>query len=276
MAYSERDGLIDAFGGSDDLKNRIIRTVGDAEQRFSEDALRILRALRFAATLDFKIEENTARAIFETKELLLRVSAERILSEWKKLVAGVGAYRIIREYHSVISFVIPSLSRLLLPEREKFLAAEEEIRELSLFALSTDDPSSAYAVAMRALKSDNKRREFGSTVLSCVNMPTATREDLNMLLLRCGAECAVGAIKLRVLLGLSSSRDVDALNNIVNSDACYRISDLKINGADLMALGIFGKAIKDTLEAALYKIAKGELKNEREELLRFAASLAQG
>ena len=112
MCYNEHDGVTDMFGGKEDLSARIIRAVGDPVLRFHEDSLRILRALRFAATLNFEIEKNTADAIFKTSSLLKNVSRERVYTEWKKLICGVGASRIIREYGSVIEVVIPELTSL--------------------------------------------------------------------------------------------------------------------------------------------------------------------
>lgn len=88
MAYSQENGLIDAFGGMEDLQNKVIRCVGDPRQRFQEDALRILRAVRFAAQLGFSIEENTRKAIVELAPTLTKISAERIQTETVKLLVS--------------------------------------------------------------------------------------------------------------------------------------------------------------------------------------------
>lgn len=108
MAFDGNE-LVDLFGGQVDLKNKIIRAVGDAETRFEEDALRILRALRFASVLDFTIEENTARAIEKKKHLLSFVSKERIFAELTKTLLGKGVERVLTLYKSVIFEVIPKL-----------------------------------------------------------------------------------------------------------------------------------------------------------------------
>lgn len=110
MAYSEEDGIIDFFGGREDLENRLIRAVGDPDTRFREDALRILRALRFAATLDFTVEKDTAAAVKRNKTLLCHISAERIREELCRLVRGKAAYRILSEFREVIAEVIPELA----------------------------------------------------------------------------------------------------------------------------------------------------------------------
>ncbi len=109
MAYCHEKGLIDLFGGKEDLSNKIIRCVGEAEKRFDEDALRIMRALRFAASLDFEIEEKTAAAIKNKYQLLSYVSAERIAVELSKLLCGKAAARILEEYSYVICHIIPEL-----------------------------------------------------------------------------------------------------------------------------------------------------------------------
>ncbi len=109
IAYNQKNGIVDYFGGQEDIKRGIIRCVGDADKRFSEDALRMMRALRFSSVLGFEIEEDTKRAIFKNKELLENVSNERIAAELKKLLCGKDARRIIMEYVEVLGIVIPEL-----------------------------------------------------------------------------------------------------------------------------------------------------------------------
>lgn len=110
IAFNETAGFVDVFGGMEDIKNKTIRCVGDAEKRFTEDALRILRALRFASVLDFEIEENTEKAAFLKKDLLLNVSAERVSVELLKLLCGKGARRVILRYADILSVIIPEVS----------------------------------------------------------------------------------------------------------------------------------------------------------------------
>ena len=111
MAYHPKRGLVDLFGGREDLKGGIIRAVGDAKTRFHEDGLRILRAIRFAAVLNFAIEEDTAKAIHACRSLLSGIAAERVREELCKLICGKGAVRILREYIDVIAVFLPELQR---------------------------------------------------------------------------------------------------------------------------------------------------------------------
>lgn len=109
MAYSNLSGLIDPWGGYGDLDNKLIRCVRNPDDRFREDALRIMRALRFAATYGFKIEEKTAAAIHRNKNLLKNIAAERIQSELTKMLCGKGVLDILLEYSDVMAVIIPEL-----------------------------------------------------------------------------------------------------------------------------------------------------------------------
>ena len=109
MASGSDGRILDLFEGRADLEKRLIRCVGDPEKRFEEDALRILRALRFASTLDFEIDSATDRAIRSMYPSLERVAAERIRVELVKLLCGPGCGRILRSYDEVITFLIPCM-----------------------------------------------------------------------------------------------------------------------------------------------------------------------
>ena len=109
LAYNDERGICDFYGGIDDMNNKIIRCVGNADKRFNEDALRIMRAIRFSSVLGFKIEKNTKRAIFRNKELLKNISSERIASELVKLLCGENVKEVLMEYVDVLGVVIPEL-----------------------------------------------------------------------------------------------------------------------------------------------------------------------
>ena len=109
LAYNNTSGLVDLYGGTDDIYNSIIKTVGNPDKRFNEDGLRILRALRFAAVLGFDIEPETAAAIHRNKYLLKNISAERINIELSKLICGKNAFNILMEYPDVLSVFIPEI-----------------------------------------------------------------------------------------------------------------------------------------------------------------------
>lgn len=114
MAYSEKTGLVDLFGGVDDLKAGVIRAVGNAEERFSEDALRMLRALRFSARFGYEIEEDTKQAIAKLAPTLSKISAERIREELEKLICSDNPDRLKLAYElGVTSVIFPEWDRMM-------------------------------------------------------------------------------------------------------------------------------------------------------------------
>ena len=109
IAYSPTRGLIDHFGGEEDIRKGVIRCVGDPATRFREDALRMMRGIRFASALGFRIEEETAAAIHENKERIPTVSAERIQVELTKLLCGVNVKNVLMDWWDVLGVVIPEI-----------------------------------------------------------------------------------------------------------------------------------------------------------------------
>lgn len=109
MAYNPKKGLVDEFSSLRDLNAKLIRAVGDADERFLEDGLRIMRALRFASVLGFDIEEKTARSIHKNKDLLKGIAVERLFSELNKLIVGKSAGRVLLEYGEVFGTFIPEI-----------------------------------------------------------------------------------------------------------------------------------------------------------------------
>lgn len=109
MAMDLRGNITDPFGGQEDIKRKVIRAVGNAQKRFEEDALRILRGVRFASVLDFEIEKETAVQIHLLRERLKNISSERIRTEFVKLLCGKNAANALREYSDVISVFIPEV-----------------------------------------------------------------------------------------------------------------------------------------------------------------------
>lgn len=109
MAYSPRTGLVYPFGGQSDLAAGTVRAVGDPAERFSEDALRILRALRFASVLGWQVEDRTARAALECRGQLDHIARERIRDEFLQLLCGPGAAEVLRRFYPVVGTFLPQL-----------------------------------------------------------------------------------------------------------------------------------------------------------------------
>ncbi len=135
MAYSPKEGLIDLFGGREDIKNKIIRCVGDPNKRFNEDSLRMLRALRFSSTIGFKIDKDCSKAIKKLASQIKYVSKERQAEELKKILMGENPSKVIRENKELIFAVIPEFKNTYKCTQEtkyhKFDVFEHSLKSLS-------------------------------------------------------------------------------------------------------------------------------------------------
>lgn len=148
MAYNDADGLIDLFGGMDDLENKVIRCVGQAKDRFEEDALRMLRAVRFAGQLNFRIEHSTREAIAACCENIRDVSAERIQMELLKLLIS-GHPEILKEAYST------GLTAVFFPEFDRMMDTAQRnphhcysVGEHTLHAVRTIEPNPVLRLTM--------------------------------------------------------------------------------------------------------------------------------
>lgn len=112
IAYNKKDGIVDLFGGKEDIENKIIRCVGEPEKRFKEDSLRILRGIRFASTLGFTVEEKAKRAMLQCRHLIKNISAERIFTELSKMLCGKNVKNIIIEFADVLAEIIPEIKAM--------------------------------------------------------------------------------------------------------------------------------------------------------------------
>ena len=252
MAYSPNHSITDLFGGREDVREGIIRAVGDPLARFSEDALRILRAVRFAATLDFQLEENTKQAIFEKMHLLGNVSAERIYVELKKMLGGSSAYSVICDFERLILEIIPELHSIILPDAERFYDAGYISRLLSIFALSASNPTAAFEGFVTRLRVDNATKNLGLTALSGIGKyDFSTERGINYAMMMLGENATRELILLEILIGKTDSEAIHRLDALISSGAAYRISDLAVGGNDLMSLGASGREIGDLLSLLL-------------------------
>ena len=261
MAYNETDGLIDLFCGKEDLKNKVIRTVGDPYERFSEDALRIMRAFRFSAQLGFEIENKTLEAAGALAERLSLIAKERIFSELIKLICSPFAQKPLEQMRSfgVLSYVlndyIPSDRVIkLLPLLER-----DEMMRISAFFCDTDgDIARRELVALKA----SGRQRSASLIVDASKRKYSTREDIARLRARFSDD-AYFVLKLSVMLGYSDSASLDLLSD----GTPYSISQLAIGGNDLIALGYSGREIGKTLSFLLDEVIKDPSINSKEKLV---------
>lgn len=275
MAYSPERGLIDPYGGERDLGDRIIRCVGEPERRFDEDALRILRALRFASTLGFEIDDQTAEAAVRLRALILDISRERVSAELEKLLSGVDVVNILLGYEPVFLTTIPEL------ECENFAVAAECVGKLSGqgdFALSLAGlfcglPERALNTALAGLKLPKRVSLRTRRAVLNVHAPLDGRADTKRLAARIGTDHARDTIILGVALGTIPPERLSDLDDILGSGECISVGQLKIGGERLKELGVKPERIGNILTSLLSRVISGELANEEDILVSAAGGI---
>lgn len=283
MAYNAEEGLIDPFGGQNDLAAGIVRAVGEPQRRFEEDALRILRLYRFAARFGFVIDPATGQAARALCRHLDCVSEERIAEELSRLLAAPapGAYLEAE----VLAVIFPELDAAELPESRRILDALEPGMEhvpVRLAALLCPLGEAGARAALKRLKCSNA---LTGTVATLVREAVAGMP---------GAALTLTARRLLSRYDLATITDLTALCSarhpeqaeafaalqqeaarLVETNACCRINQLAVNGRDLMDAGIRpGPGLRRVLDALLEQVLTGQLPNEKAALLAAAAQAA--
>ena len=258
MAYSRERGIVDLFGGSEDIGKRLIKCVGDPEKRFEEDALRIFRALRFASVLDFKIEEKTKKALLEKKELLSFVSRERLTEELKKFLDGDAASRVAEELYDVFEFLFEGVPR----DFGKALArAEKGTPRLAVFLSLLPD----FEKGMRSLTLIREEKELiGKALRLAENFRAEGEIALKSLVSENGKDAVTLALKVLSARG----ENVTSLVEIVANSEEITPETLKIKGRDVVAEGVPPSAeVGKIIDSLVNDVIEGKIENDREELL---------
>ena len=317
MAYNEAEGLVDPFGGQADLQNGLLRAVGEPQQRFTEDALRILRLYRFAARFGFALDAATARAARQLAPHLDCISAERIQEELAKLLAAPqpGAYL----EPAVLAVVLPELTPEKLtaakPVVDACPAGEENLPVRWAALLGALGEADTRRVLKRLRCSNTCIEEtavlvretagegvYGSFLLGhesghSIARPTACGSRVPPQRTVLGETPAhAGEVAIRQLLGRYGLCTVERLcalcaalhpqaapacalaaqraRQLEADGVCCRVSQLAVNGRDLMAAGIpAGPALRRVLEALLDGVIRAEYPNEKPVLLAAAQKI---
>ena len=266
MAYHPFEGVIDLYHGQEDLANGIIRCVGEPEKRFSEDALRILRALRFAALLNFEIESHTEAALVKLAPALTCISMERVCVEVCKLLRSrTSAGRVITKYRDVLAVVFPEIRKVT---DFSLLSIPVPMMHARFAALFWKTNMEAYEVieALQKLRLDKATVRIVGHLISCREMPLNTTYDLLRMLNRITPE----RVDLYLALREADETIVKRVKSLLDENACYNIPILKIDGEDVIAAGIEkGPDVGRVLYAVLDAVMDGRCQNRKEDLLKW-------
>ena len=316
IAYNDSIGICDYFDGAKDIERKIIRCVGDPDKRFNEDALRILRALRFSSRLGFTIDKKTSDSIHKNAPLLRNISSERIMSEFTQILMGKNTESVLLCYSDVIAVFIPEIKPMIGMEQHnphhiydvwthtvKAAAAvkNERILRLSAFFHDIGKPHCATIddrgighfkghpslgadmtrTILKRLKTDNKTID---SVIPLIEMhddrPLPEPKLVRRSIAKLGKQLYPQLLELKKADAMAQNPDTltDKLEyieklyiiyeNEIQSGTAFSVRELKINGNDIMTLGITdGKKIGKILTQLQAMVIDGQLENDREELL---------
>ena len=267
MAYHPVTGIVDLYEGEKDLKKRLIRCVGDPEQRLTEDALRILRAVRFASQLNFDIDGDTARTMHRLQDRLHLVSRERIAAELIRATAESGAVPALGEFSDVVFAALPDFPPLAWISGLKALshlpAGDATLR---MAALLHDCGEPALQNTLDSLKQSRAFREEVLTLCRQARQPFAPDETAVMLAM-------LGEVQLRRLVRLQqaagvldekeSAQRLARIRAALAADLPLSLRDLPVNGKDLTAMGLAGEKVGDTLHTIHQMVLRGRLPCDR-------------
>ena len=282
MAYNAKEGLVDPFGGQADLQGGILRAVGVPHQRFTEDALRILRLYRFAARFGFSIDPPTAQAAQELCAHLECVSVERIEEELAKLLSAPAPAAYLDE--KILGVVLPELSPEALAAAKPVVdacPAGEQALPVRLAALLLSLGEDGTRRTLRRLRCSNACIE--ETAVLVREVVSGVPVSLNIYARRLLGKYNLCTVQRLAALGAAlqpeHAADFAALSELAEQlDAdgvCCRVSQLAVNGRDLMAAGVpAGPGIRKVLEALLDGVIREEYPNERQALLAAVQQLA--
>lgn len=284
MALSLDGSIVDPFGGAEDIAQRLIRAVGDPATRFSEDALRILRGLRFAARLGFDIEPATASAMLETAHLVAHVSGERVREELAKLLLGEHATPLLVSHRATLARALPDFADATPAHFDAAAGAVSRQRpefapRLAALLSCLPDP----APMLDRLVLDRRTRDLAELLLreapALTVAPTSEREQLR-LASRLGAPNASALLAYRAAIepsALAASAFASAssqITHLAKNGACFSLDRLALSGGDLVALGYPpSKQISILLNRLLDAVIDGRVENTRAALISYLATL---
>lgn len=299
MAYNNTKGLVDYFGGINDLKNKKIKTVGDPDKRFQEDALRMLRAIRFSAQLGFDIEEKTIESIKLLKYNISNISLERIRDEFNKiLLCNPRKLDLLKEC-GLLEYIVPQLvkeeSKNLYESSIKgaeniecklylrltmLLCNLEEcnIKNKNVNNCYNDNLIIEVNSILKRFKYDNNTINKILILIKYKDFKLSNRVSIKKLLNKIGEDLVRDIIKIKYVDNLDNGyRDENlilveyTLNDIIEKKECFNLKSLKVNGQNLIDIGYKkGKELGETLNYLLDSVIENPKLNNKDSLLKIA------
>lgn len=275
MAFGLDGEIVDPFGGKSDIKSRVIRTVGSAEERFSEDGLRILRAIRFASVLGFTIERETKEVIHKLSRMLDKVSFERVFSEMSKIILSEKPSVQFREFKDVFSRVAPEFAEIKDFEHtlETLDRVEPELALRFTALLHTLGEEQAKSV-LRKLKSDGATIQKVTKLVRFFDTDVdSSKVAIKKLMSEMGESDFFSLIKLKIADEPEKAAELEkakqTAEKVIADKECFKLKDMAVKGDDLIKLGmVMGPEIGKTLNMLLDKVISEEVTNDKDSLMQ--------
>ena len=263
MAIGLDGKFVDLYGGESDLVHKTVRTVGEPKERFSEDALRILRAFRFASKLGFEIEKDTLDAAVYLAKRLVFVSRERIFEEFSKLLCGVQVGRVLQIMYE--GRIFDSIFENPKINTDAFLYIDtlprrEDIRFSALFI--DDENITEHAASLKTSK------EFVYSVKrisECALPRVQSKSLIRKLIYESGKDAALARALIEQKIELH-----DFVLRVIDEENCFSLSDLDIDGKEIMSLtGCQGKEVGALLNTLLFAVFDEKVRNSKVDLTEY-------
>ena len=282
MAYNEKKGLIDLFGGKEDLNNKIIKTVGNPYDRFNEDGLRMIRAIRFSSKLNFTIEKETLKAIYDKSFIINNISLERITDEFTKIILSdkpenikyLFETKLLKHLNISNEDNIGKLTQfyneiVILKKINKNL--EKRLALLDYIVEKNNINCKSFCNELIYSKKIIKNHNIILTLLKNIEIDHLNKVEIKKIL------SGVDRNLLEEYLDISGiiydkekkvDEIIDILSEIEENNECYIIKNLKVNGRDIMSLGYKNKEVGEVLNYLLEIVIEDYTLNKKDVLIK--------
>lgn len=282
MAYNEKKGLIDLFGGKEDLNNKIIKTVGNPYDRFNEDGLRMIRAIRFSSKLNFTIEKETLKAIYDKSFIINNISLERITDEFTKIILSDKPENIKYLFETkLLKYLnisnednIDKLTQfyneiIILNKINKNL--EKRLALLDYIVEKNNINCKSFCNELIYSKKIIKNHNIILTLLKNIEIDHLNKVEIKKILSGVDRNLLEEYLDIsRIIYDKEKKVDeiIDILSEIEENNECYIIKNLKVNGRDIMSLGYKNKEVGEVLNYLLEIVIEDYTLNKKDVLIK--------
>ena len=282
MAYNEKKGLIDLFGGKEDLNNKIIKTVGNPYDRFNEDGLRMIRAIRFSSKLNFTIEKETLKAIYDKSFIINNISLERITDEFTKIILSDKPENIKYLFETKL------LKYLNISNEDNIGKLKQFYNEIVILKKINKNLEKRLALLDYIVEKNNincksfcneliyskkiiKNHNIILTLLKNIEIDHLNKVEIKKILSGVDRNLLEEYLDIsRIIYDKEKKVDeiIDILSEIEENNECYIIKNLKVNGRDIMSLGYKNKEVGEVLNYLLEIVIEDYTLNKKDVLIK--------